>query len=374
MENYFKVNHAKVRSLSLAKFNDTMNPKRHSFQQEQMAITSLNRASNWSKDKLFDQNALQTLSTGTIPLAHPENHEFREKNRAKELHKTDIYLRRFQPAKARAQTALEDFQSTHLEITPFPIQRNYGDKPRVLDREMGHSIRFGGGHRTENERLAKHLDGTIRFLDPGAKENRMIINPQWKDIEKDKWVSKKDFDLTTCYFRGKKSKDPWPIVPIGINIGDNYIDGVEVVGDLSKKRKKELEISTRDFLTTVTPNHNSRWKPILNSNSVRTVHSAKFFERNPEEKRYPKTLKHLTDYVNDTADLQTPLASSKPPVINIRVASPLSVLRESAVSSAQNKLQSARGTNQLLSIKKVKNQKPVNKDEYIKKQVRTYFG
>jgi len=56
-----------------------------------------------------------------------------------------------------------------LEITPFPIQRNYGgDKPRLHDREMGHAIRFGGGHRTENERLAKHLNGYIRFLDPGV--------------------------------------------------------------------------------------------------------------------------------------------------------------------------------------------------------------
>jgi len=34
------------------------------------------------------------LTTGVIPLAHPETHEFRSKDRAKELHKTDIYLRR----------------------------------------------------------------------------------------------------------------------------------------------------------------------------------------------------------------------------------------------------------------------------------------
>jgi len=78
---------------------------------------------------------------------------------------------------------------------------------------------------------------------PQAKENHMIISPQWKEVEKDKWVDKKDFDLTTCYFRGKKCRDPWPVVPIGINIGDTYTDGVEVVGDLSKKRKKELEVS-----------------------------------------------------------------------------------------------------------------------------------
>ena len=65
---------------------------------------------------------------------------------------------------------------------------------------------------------------------------------------------------------------------------------------------------------------------------------------------------------------------NRPPVINIRVASPLSALRESAVSTAPHKLQSARLTNKFGSLKKIKNQVPVNKNEYIKKQVRTYFG
>jgi len=52
----------------------------------------------------------------------------------------------------------------------------------------------------------------------------------------------------------------------------------------------------------------------------------------------------------------------------------LSALRESAVSTAPNKLNSARLTMKLGTLKKVKNQNLVNKDEFIKKQVRTYFG
>jgi len=47
------------------------------------------------------------------------------------------------------------------------------------------------------------------------------------------------------------------MIPIGINIGDSYTDGFEVVGDLSKKRKKNLEVysSLLPLVSEITDKH-----------------------------------------------------------------------------------------------------------------------
>lgn len=37
------------------------------------------------------------------------------------------------------------------------------------------------------------------------------------------------------------------MIPPGISMGDGYIDGFEVMGDISKKRKKELEVTLSPF-------------------------------------------------------------------------------------------------------------------------------
>ena len=58
-------------SHSLKRLNTQMNPKRNSFQHEQMAINSLNRATNWSKDKLYDQNTLQSNHFKKFILTFP---------------------------------------------------------------------------------------------------------------------------------------------------------------------------------------------------------------------------------------------------------------------------------------------------------------
>jgi len=78
----------------------------------------------------------------------------------------------------------------------------------------------------------------------------MIQHPSWKDDIKSKWVGKKNFDLTANYlfnFSSKRGKDPWKMVNPFITIGDPYTDGVEVVGDLSRKRNKTRELAKRDF-------------------------------------------------------------------------------------------------------------------------------
>jgi len=46
--------------------------------------------------------------------------------------------------------------------------------------------------------------------------------------------------VTACYFRGTRS--PWPVVATGINHGDKYVEGFDIMGDRTRKRIRHLEV------------------------------------------------------------------------------------------------------------------------------------
>lgn len=67
----------------------------------------------------------------------------------------------------------------------------------------------------------------------------MLINPTWKNEEKEKWLDVKTFNIYPCLYDGHRSDFPWSQHPINLNNQNNqYIDGFEVTGDLSRKREK----------------------------------------------------------------------------------------------------------------------------------------
>jgi len=104
--------------------------------------------------------------------------------------------------------------------------------------------------------------------------------------------------LATCLYQGKKSSDPWPQISRGgINVDDPYIDGFEVTGDVSRKRKKNLEISPCVFSSTISPSYTPKGHlpSLSNTLSIRASKSAKFFgsPTHTPEKIYPQSLKQM---------------------------------------------------------------------------------
>lgn len=80
-----------------------------------------------------------------------------------------------------------------------------------------------------------------------ATNSGFLLNPidkthTFRDVNKKHWKSevihiKKDF---LKYVKGVQENKP------GLNVGDKYVDGFEVVGDVKRKRMKGLEIGA-DF-------------------------------------------------------------------------------------------------------------------------------
>jgi len=48
----------------------------------------------------------------------------------------------YKPSKQRAEETCLDFRKTHLEPVPFVKQKHFLDKPRLVDKELGHTFRF----------------------------------------------------------------------------------------------------------------------------------------------------------------------------------------------------------------------------------------
>jgi hypothetical protein len=381
MDNQFKANDSQMKAQAASNFLKKLHPSRNQSKHEQMAISSLGRASNWAKEKLLEEETVKAFKDGIIPDYSPDTHDFRPKDKSKEIQK-DIYLKHFEIAEKRAEHARKDFREGHLEQEHYFTPVECIERERVVHKEFGPSMRYG--IRTENERLANHLNGYNRFFDPAKKDDKMMLSPSWKDVNKVKWISTKDFDLTTCHYGGKRSKDPWPVVPLGINVGESYADGFEVVGDLSRKRDRNLEISPKDFLTTVTPNHSSKpFLPVLNSTSLRTNKSMKFLNQSQtlDKKTYPKTL--LTTTNADCAEgevVKPSTPSSHPRIVLITTGSNFGPVKESLFSPGMRRTksqfnggESSPVSNLFGSQRKRKNLLDANRPEFIKQAFKLYF-
>ena len=111
----------------------------------------------------------------------------------------------------------------------------------------------------------------------------------FRDVSKEHWKSeviskKKDF---LKYVKGNFVKEA------GINIGDTYLDGFEVVGDVKRKRVRELEIDG-DFK----PNYDKgAWEKLVKGpESTRTFTTRSVLSKcKGEGKWYPVSLKNLKE-------------------------------------------------------------------------------
>jgi len=137
-----------------------------------------------------------------MALINPALHDFRGRNKQKDISSQEFLIKNYLPADQRANETCKNFQSTHLDQTPFQPVKPFNAKPRKPEIEVAPDFRFG--FRVQDERVVASLNGTNRLIDAAARDNKMLISPRWKENNKEKWYSMKDFDLATCLYQGKK--------------------------------------------------------------------------------------------------------------------------------------------------------------------------
>jgi len=75
-----------------------------------------------------------------------------------------VYVKSYVPAEQRAEKTGQDFRNTHLEPGLYAPQTYFLERPRLQEKELGSTFRFGG--RSESERLFKQLNSSQhRLLD-----------------------------------------------------------------------------------------------------------------------------------------------------------------------------------------------------------------
>lgn len=111
--------------------------------------------------------------------------------------------------------------------------------------------------RVENERIVDEVrHGDTKWIDHAAKNTKMLYKPDWKPIQKSKWIDgvikqfnfliniflQKSFDLTNILYEGHKSDPPWEEMPLRYNHeGAEYIDSLEKVGEKIYRYRNKLK-------------------------------------------------------------------------------------------------------------------------------------
>ena len=101
----------------------------------------------------------------------------------------------------------------------------------------------------KEEALSKEQENKI--LDHSGRDLTMVYFPAWKRDQKNKWVHKRTFN---SYVRTTTTST----IPTGPNsnsldqsLQSIYIDGLEAIGDLSRRPQKDKWLGKTDFSTTV---------------------------------------------------------------------------------------------------------------------------
>jgi len=366
----------KARSKSETRSNQRFHSRNSSLNDE-MVTSSWNRASLRSKNIILDENSFDVLQYGVTPLIHESHHQFRTRQKTKEIFHRDFKVRNFIPTKLRAELVHKDFISSHLDPGDFSPQKSFCERVRMKEKELGPSIRHS--IRTENERIQNLLNQSSQ-LDYSPKDISMLISPQWKENNRKKWISNKNFDLSVSNsnYQGKKYQEPWSIIESRANSEEKYIDGLEIIGDISRKRDKKLEISINNFSSVVVSTTNL---PPINSTSIRSYKNEKHF--NPilfqNKKVYPKTMKHILknliedkkksiNSVSGGVDTRMKTNSLQEPKTSIikrmhqesTLITPVKT-EDTAILSVTNKNQ-------------IKTNQYLDRTDYIRKRVQSYFN
>lgn len=148
------------------------------------------RRLQWLDQVRENEDFRSLYNQGAVQLAHPDNINFRSRNKSKEIphyysHITD---------KQKSLQNMQDYQDGHL------IKESYDDKsphkstgwlrPRVLDREINQKPRYNV--KSQNERLKQHFS-TASLINEEPLNTNILYNTPYREFNKNKWVSTKPY-------------------------------------------------------------------------------------------------------------------------------------------------------------------------------------
>ncbi|CAD8082850.1 unnamed protein product [Paramecium sonneborni] len=148
-----------------------------------------------------------------------------------------ITLSKFLNNNQRIQYIVEDFTQSHLP------RELYTEGPKIKLRERIQALEGPQWTCQNKPKLRKdqaHQANQYNksIIDDTAKDMSMVYFPTWKIQSKDKWKTEKGF-LTTVNSKSTETQF----------YTDVYIDGFEVLGDISRKFDKE-ELHLKDYRYT----------------------------------------------------------------------------------------------------------------------------
>jgi len=214
-------------------------PKKVSGQNSQKRINS------WCCS--LEPKSAQALNKGVIPIDHPSNHQFRTREKTKEL-SGSIYIRKCMTSRDRAHTEATNYRKAYLN--------------EVYNPNSPHTHQNWLRPTNPNSRLnTKSRELPKREIESEPLECKEYANPTWRIDQKNKWVGK------NFVFSKVPKKDEF-------FAKDPYLGGFEETGDLTRKRNKSREVGKSNFSIR------------RNIESISTIDSI----RNHQESRYGSLL------------------------------------------------------------------------------------
>lgn len=193
------------------------------------------------------------------------------------------------------QATITDYKNSHLEPGKYFKLRD--------DYLRESSYPFISDHRFESVSYRKKSQNSLNRVQTSIATNSgFLLNPidkahTFRDVKKNHWKSevihiKKDF---LKYVKSVQEIKP------GLNIGDKYTDGFDVVGDVKRKRVKELEVGG-DFKLNF---DKGTWEKTFKElpQSTRTFTTKSVLSRcKGEGKWYPVSFKGILGSRNEVRD------------------------------------------------------------------------
>mmetsp|Transcript_9700 Transcript_9700/g.10656 ORF Transcript_9700/g.10656 Transcript_9700/m.10656 type:complete len:380 (+) Transcript_9700:76-1215(+) len=222
---------------------------------DNLSEMSRQRKDQWVLDHI-NTDLHATLVTGHTNLNHPSQYQFRNESRAYNLHEHEQPFRisYYLPMAQRASKIQESFDSTHLEKEPFDSSPVRSFRP--FDPTTITDFKFTDGDnrsriKTAIQKNSRGLNSTNRTKSGGgASSTGDLRNVFERKPHPRNWVSPRNFQ---AMMRTSSSKmdSPWATINnYDRKFPEPYNEGLEKLGDVSRKRLRSLEIAEEDFDST----------------------------------------------------------------------------------------------------------------------------
>jgi len=222
---------------------------------------SHHRVGSWTAECL-NEELWNSIRQGSTPLLHPAHHKFREDDLGT---KANIYIKRYYPSSQRAEQEEVDYKNSHLPLEGYKVTSPHNtstwlraeDKSKhLVPRTMLLNSQF----------TQSRLDGVAKaskVYNFEIIDKELIDQPVWRRIEKERWSSPGGFNRHTKPLTSVPWKTP-EYMSEGL-----YVGGYTEIGDVSRVRDKDKEISTTK----------NSMRQMTSCTSLRSLHSDRTYSR-----------------------------------------------------------------------------------------------